>query len=64
MLKAIRNRKRFWLNYLLSVLIMAYVIPASEFFVGLELTRFLILFFEFKSEKIKFGKRLSKTVVA
>ena len=64
MLKAIRNRKRFWLNYLFSILIMAYVIPASEFFVGLELTRFLILFFEFKSEKIRFGKRLSKTVVA
>jgi len=64
MLKAIRIRKRFWLNYLLSILIMAYVIPASEFFVGLELTRLLILFFEFKLEKSKFVKRLSKTVVA
>jgi len=64
MLKAIRNRKRFWPNYLLSILIMAYVIPASEFFVGLELTRFLILFFELKSEESKFGKRLSKSIVA
>ena len=63
MLKAIRTRKRFWLNYLLSIAIMAYVVPASEFFLGLELIRLSILFFEFKTENTKLIERLSKTVV-
>jgi len=62
MIKAIRNQKRFRLYFLSSLLIMAYVIPASEFFFGLELIRGLILWFEFNSEKYLIKQKITKTI--
>ena len=62
MLKAIRNPARFRLNYFASLLIMAYVIPASEFFAGLELIRYIILWFEFRQEGGRISRSIRKTV--
>jgi len=62
MFKAIRTPRRFWLYYIGSILLMAYVIPASEFFVGLELIRVLILWFEFGAKNVKGWQRVKKTM--
>ncbi len=43
MIRAIRDRKHFWLNYILSVLIGFYSFAAAEFYSGLELIRPVIL---------------------
>jgi hypothetical protein len=60
MLKAIRSSKRFWWYYVCSILIMAYVIPASEFFFGLEFIRLLILWFEFNKNEHRIAKCFKK----
>jgi len=46
----LRSHGRFLLYYVGSILIMAYVIPASEFFAGLEFIRLIVLWFEFNKE--------------
>jgi hypothetical protein len=43
MIKAMRNRKRFWVYYILSVLIGFYSYAAAEFYTGLELIRPVII---------------------
>ena len=58
MVKAIQKNKYIGLNYLLSVLIMAYVVPASEFYAGLELTRLCIIWFTVPIIDQKFWKRI------
>jgi hypothetical protein len=60
MLKGLRSPQRFWLYYLGSLLMMAYVIPASEFFFGLEFIRLLVLWFEFRKDRAKFWNSFKK----
>jgi hypothetical protein len=43
MIRAVRDRKHFWLNYILSILIGFYSFAAAEFYSGLELVRPVIL---------------------
>lgn len=43
MIRAIRDRKHFWINYILSILIGFYSFAAAEFYSGLELIRPVIL---------------------
>jgi len=62
MLKAIRSPNRFHLNYFSSLMIMAYVIPASEFFAGLELIRLIVLWFEYKKEGDRFSDYYKKII--
>ncbi len=45
MIRALRSRKLFWLNYILSILIGFYAYAAAEFYFGLELIRPLIIWF-------------------
>lgn len=45
MIRALRLKKHFWLNYILSVLIGFYSFAAAEFYFGLELIRPLIIWF-------------------
>ena len=43
MIHAIRNKKRFWLYFLLSIIIGVYSFAAAEFYAGLELIRPVII---------------------
>jgi tetratricopeptide (TPR) repeat protein len=43
MIRAVRDHKHFWLNYILSILIGFYSFAAAEFYSGLELIRPVIL---------------------
>jgi len=43
MIRALRSQKRFWLNYILSILIGVYSFAAAEFYSGLELIRPVII---------------------
>jgi hypothetical protein len=45
MIRALRRKKLFWLNYILSILIGFYAYAAAEFYFGLELIRPLIIWF-------------------
>jgi hypothetical protein len=63
MLKGIRSPRRSGWYYLGSVLLMAYVIPASEFFFGLEFIRLLVLWFEFRKAGTKFLGSLKRTAL-
>lgn len=45
MVRALRSRKLFWFNYVLSILIGFYAYAAAEFYFGLELIRPLIIWF-------------------
>lgn len=62
MLKAIRTPGRFCWYYGASIIVMAYAVPASEFFAGLELIRVLILWFESQTYYIALGERIRKTL--
>lgn len=62
MIKAIKSSKRCWFYYASSVLIMLYVVPASEFFTGLELARILILWFVFQRYTGTFAQRIRNTL--
>jgi hypothetical protein len=57
MLKAVREPKKFWVFYPLSILLGFYSM-ASEFFFGLELVRPVILYIEFARREKLFGKRV------
>jgi hypothetical protein len=61
MIKAIREPKRFWIYYPLSILLGFYSMT-SEFFFGLELIRPIILYIEFKRKDPSFGKRIISTI--
>lgn len=61
MIKALEDRKRFWFYYIGSVLIAGYCMIASEFFLGLELTRIAILWVWFSRSKAGFKSYLAKT---
>jgi len=43
LIRAVRDRRHFWLNYILSILIGGYCFAAAEFYSGLELVRPVIL---------------------
>jgi len=45
MIRALCNKKHYWLNYILSILIGFYAYAAAEFYFGLELIRPLIIWF-------------------
>jgi hypothetical protein len=62
MIRAIQNPKRFWINYPLSILLMAYCVPASEFFVGLELVRGAVIWLVVSRTQQRFWKRALKTI--
>ena len=55
MIKAIREPKKFWIYYPLSIMLGFYSMT-SEFFFGLELIRPIILYIEFKRIDQTFGK--------
>jgi hypothetical protein len=57
MIKSIREPKKFWIYYPLSILLGFYSMT-SEYFFGLELIRPVILFIEFKRMDLAFGKRI------
>lgn len=61
MLKAIENKKRFWLYYVGSLIIGVYCLIAPEFYAGLELTRYVILWIWFSRSETTFKSKLSKT---
>jgi hypothetical protein len=62
MVKAFKSKKHFGLYYALSILIMAYVIPGSEFFAGLELARLCIIWFTCTNIDQNFWKRIITVV--
>jgi len=62
MVKAFHSKKHFGLLYTLSILFMAYVIPGSEFYAGLELTRLCIIWFTCTNIDLKFRKRILSTI--
>jgi len=58
MVKAFKSKKYFGLLYFFSILIMAYVIPGSEFFAGIELSRLCIIWFCCTNTEQKIWKRV------
>ena len=62
MVKAIQSKKYVGLNYVLSIILMAYVIPASEFYAGLELTRLYIIWLNSPNLDQKFWKRIFSVI--
>jgi len=58
MIKAFKSKKHFGLFYALSILIMAYVVPGSEFYAGLELSRLCIIWFTCTKIELKFWRRI------
>lgn len=61
LIKAIQEPKHFWPYYLLSFIITAYSIAASEFFFGLELVRIIILWIVVARQYSGFWLRVWKT---
>ena len=57
MVKSVREPKKFWIYYPLSILLGFYSMT-SEFFFGLELIRPVILFMEFRRMDLALGKRI------
>ncbi len=62
LVRAINNRKKFWIYYILSVLLMAYCVPASEFFFGLELVRGVVIWIVVSRQEAAFWKRVAGTL--
>jgi hypothetical protein len=62
MVRALNERKYFWLKYLLSILLMAYCVPASEFYFGIELVRVVILWIVISRNESAFGRRTLETL--
>lgn len=62
MVRALNERKYFWLKYLLSILLMAYCVPASEFYFGIELVRVVILWIVISRNESAFGRRMLETL--
>ncbi len=58
MVQALNQRKHFLAYYLPSILIMAYCVPASEFFFGIELVRAVILWIVISRNEGSVGKRV------
>lgn len=62
MLKALQDRKHFWLLYLASLIIGTYCLIAPEFFTGLELIRGVILWIYFSRKEPNFWGKVKKTM--
>jgi hypothetical protein len=62
MIKAIRDPRKFWLFFSLSVILSAYEIASVEFFYGLELIRVVILWIIFSRNNIHFWPKVIKTL--
>lgn len=62
MVRALQNRKKFWLYYLFSLLLMAYCVLASEFYFGLELVRGVVIWLVLSRSQGGFWPKVWRTL--
>lgn len=62
MVRALKQKKWFWVYYPLSVLIGFYCVASSEFYYGLEIIRLVVLWLFISRESPGFWKRVLQTI--
>lgn len=62
LVKALRNRKRFWIYYPLSLILAFYCVAGSEFFYGLEVLRLAVIWIIVASETKEFWLRVWRSL--